>query len=379
MLDFARAACFVLELRQHVDASANEWQLNGIAMSRDAVPVNRGFWGRLTGFARRAEPLSISPLFPVRSLGPVEIAPTPRSHLAVVPPPSVPMHPAPTPTVPAIPTTISTELPKTINMLWLQGAQQAPDLVRFVFRRWAELNPGHLVRVLDWSDAERILADVPLPLKSLPPQVPADLLRTRLLLDGGVWADATLLPTVPLDDWLPEQMAGGFFAFDRPGPDRPLSNWFLAATPNHPMMHKWLRESLRFWSRPRKIMHFAGSLVAPDPVATVEPERCGQNNEYPYFWHHYLFRYLMETDAEFAAQWQLCGKSSAQPPHQLQWLFEKTEPDREAILQAIHDAPVHKLNWRKQYPLAVFTEIAESLACASQTAPSPLLAHYAIA
>jgi mannosyltransferase OCH1-like enzyme len=38
------------------------------------------------------------------------------------------------------------------------------------------------------------------------------LLRTH----GGVWVDATVFCRRPLDEWLPEHAASGFFAFANP-------------------------------------------------------------------------------------------------------------------------------------------------------------------
>jgi hypothetical protein len=52
---------------------------------------------------------------------------------------------------------------------------------------------------------------------------------------GGVWADATCYCLQPLAEWLPSKLApAGFFAFDRPAPDRMLASWFLAAQPAWP-------------------------------------------------------------------------------------------------------------------------------------------------
>lgn len=89
-------------------------------------------------------------------------------------------------------------------MLWLQGEQSAPELIRLNFRRWASLNPGHELRILNGDDADRLLAGFTLTSHQMTMQAWSNVVRTKLLLDhGGVWADATLFPTEPLDAWLP--------------------------------------------------------------------------------------------------------------------------------------------------------------------------------
>jgi mannosyltransferase OCH1-like enzyme len=124
-------------------------------------------------------------------------------------------------------------------MLWLQGEQAAPELVRLNFRRWASLNPDYDLGILNGDDVDRLLVGFNLRPTQMMPQALSNVVRAKLLLQGGVWADATLFPTEPLDAWLPDRLKdAGFFAFERPGADRPLSTWFLAASPDHVMMRK---------------------------------------------------------------------------------------------------------------------------------------------
>ena len=136
-------------------------------------------------------------------------------------------------------------------------------------------------------------------------QALSDIVRAKLLLQGGVWADATVFPTEPLDAWLPDRLKdAGFFAFERPGVDRALSSWFLAVSPEHGMMRKWWAEVVRFWSKPRSVRMD----IPENPVWEVSPDGGAAKDEYPYYWFHYLFGYLLETDADFAAQWDRCRK-----------------------------------------------------------------------
>lgn len=252
------------------------------------------------------------------------------------------------------------ETPRVIYSLWLQGMQNAPEAVRLCLHRWANLNPTYQVRVLDANDVVRLLEGATIPIFTLPPQALSDVVRARLLLDrGGVWVDSSVLPMQPLDSWLPEMLRDtGFFAFERPGIDRPLSSWFLAIAPKHVVMQRWWAEIERFWSKPRRLANYPSGVIPADPVACVTPEASETSDEYPYFWFHYLFQYLVETDHDVAEVWQASKKVSAMPPHTLQNLLGEARPiSPHEVIAAAYSAPVQKLNWRVDYPLKILAEL----------------------
>jgi FkbM family methyltransferase len=248
--------------------------------------------------------------------------------------------------------TNSALLPKNIYSLWLQGIEAAPDLIRLNFDRWAQMNPGYRLEILDKKGVDDLLQDFPLGIDRLSPQALSDVVRARLLSTrGGIWVDASVLPTSPLDVWLPSVVtSSGFFAFEKPGPDRPLSSWFLAATTNNMMLSKWCRQVERFWSVERSPY----DAIPDNPVMAVEtwPDR------FPYFWFHYLFQALVDRDPEFAAAWAACRKWSADAPHALQAaLAEEAGLDVGHAARLAANAPVHKLNWRASYPLALLATL----------------------
>ncbi|MBN3809598.1 FkbM family methyltransferase [Paraburkholderia sp. Ac-20347] len=236
-------------------------------------------------------------------------------------------------------------VPKIIYSLWLQGLEDAPELVRLNFERWGRLNPHYRLEILDRAAVLRLLAGTQIKPDTLTHQALSDVVRLRLLHEtGGIWVDATVLPTQPLDDWLPAMMTeSGFFAFEKPAPDRPISSWFLAATPANSMVKAWWQKISEFWSSTREAVEG----IPEDPIAAVTTTAT-----FPYFWFHYLFQLLVERDAHFAASWAACAKFSADAPHAMQMRFAaQLELERDEVVELAAAAPLHKLNWRAPYPL----------------------------
>lgn len=243
-------------------------------------------------------------------------------------------------------------IPRIIYSLWQQGRDEAPGIVRLNFERWSLLNPGYRLEIFDQPAAETVLADLPLSLTQLTPQAFSDVLRARLLLQtGGIWADASVFPTQSLDDWLPSVTgASGFFAFERPGPDRPISSWFLAATADNAMIRAWWQKVRNYWSSPRTLR--VG--IPDDPVGAVTDWK----HSFPYFWFHYLFQELLDRDEEFASAWANCKKVPANAPCIMQRrMAEKLEIGLEEITHIATLAPVHKLDWRNPYPLELLAAL----------------------
>jgi hypothetical protein len=184
--------------------------------------------------------------------------------------------------------------PRIIWSLWLQGWDQAPEIVDASTRTWSLFNPGWEVRRLVRADVQRLFAPGSAGARlvdgAVTPETLSDLVRIELLERfGGVWADATTYCLRPLDDWLPEALASGFFAFDRPSPRRMISSWFLAAAPASPAIAAWARHVGAYWS---------------DRSETDE-----------YFWFHRLFGDAYQIEPELRRIWDATPKIPADGPH----------------------------------------------------------------
>ena len=140
------------------------------------------------------------------------------------------------------------DFPRTIWLLWHQGWENAPELVKSCLRSWQYHNPGWTIRALD---AENLPAYVDLSDFSSAPdedftlQAWSDIVRIELLHKyGGVWADAACFCRRPLDEWLFDHLDSGLFGFGLG--QAPLVS-FLAAAPGNRAMDIWLRETRAYW------------------------------------------------------------------------------------------------------------------------------------
>jgi hypothetical protein len=220
-------------------------------------------------------------------------------------------------------------VPRRLWLYWEQGWDEAPELVRLCRRSWERLQPEWEIACLDGESAAALVprsAWEPRP--GMRANHKANLLRLHLLArHGGVWADATTFCAAPLEAWLPPLIGSGFFAFARPGRDRLLSTWLLAATPRHALVEKWLAACLRYW-------------------------RLTGHADF-YFWLPYLFADLCRRDREARAIWAAVPRVSAHPSHAVQRHAADTgETARVAALLAAGRVPVHKLDWRLTLPQA---------------------------
>lgn len=226
-------------------------------------------------------------------------------------------------------------------MLWLQGWENAPRIVRACHRSWEVGNGGWKIVTLTRSNIGQFVSDRNICAAAgnlaLPPEAYSDRLRIALLAQhGGVWADATTYCLRPLDSWLPNALVSGFFAFDRPAPDRLLSSWFLAAKRGNYIIQRWADRTIEYW-------------------------RSRSDGDH-YFWFHYLFSVEYERDIYFRLMYDSVPKISAEGPHYYLPQDEKlwapvTERDR-ILIDGVH-SPLLKLSHRLRegdYPVASVAE-----------------------
>lgn len=211
-----------------------------------------------------------------------------------------------------------------LYILWFQGFHSAPEVVKWCVASWKHYNPTWNIILLDntnlhkYVDLSKVTYDKDIKLCHL-----ADIVRMLLLRDyGGLWVDATSFCHKPLDDWLPSYTTSGFFAFDKPYSYLMLSNWFLYAEKNHPLITQWCEETLYYYQVNGKA--------------------------HTYFLHHYLFEQLYNTDVAFQHEWDKVPKLSGAIPHTLTIPdFFKTTGRKDIDSKRV---PVYKLSYKCTFP-----------------------------
>jgi hypothetical protein len=176
---------------------------------------------------------------------------------------------------------VTSSLPRIVWILWLQGWNEAPSVAQACLQSWRRLNPGWDVRAVDGPGLAQHLSPQRFAEIAAVPKEPeafADQIRIELLyVHGGVWADATAMCAKPLDDWLSDRMTAGFFAFERPVPERMIASWFLAAAAACNIVAKWRERVAAYWAT--------------------------RQYRDDYFWFHNLFASLYAEDESFRRDW----------------------------------------------------------------------------
>ena len=216
---------------------------------------------------------------------------------------------------------------RIIWVCWLQGLENAPDIVKKCVASVKRNMPNYEVRVLT---AENMFEYVTLPEHIVRKYKNgtisfthfSDILRTALLVQhGGIWLDATVL----LTDALPAQMTDAplFFLQKSVLSQMPHfgSNWFLVSYKGNPIMKRMLELMYVYWEK--------------------------QNKVRDYFIYH-LFLYLLLTRNE---QGVIAQKAIPYIPnvdaHTLQFALFDTYSEMR-WQQILSRSVIHKLTWKNK-------------------------------
>ena len=188
----------------------------------------------------------------------------------------------------------------------------------------------------------------------------SDVLRTQLLLKyGGVWADPTIWFNKPIGEWLPEVMDAGVFMFHRPGRDRAISNWFIAAEPGNPLLQRQYDALCSYW-RENEFDNLAGPTNASGrflkrvlnrnlelPRLWLRKPVIRLFKTHPYMVYHYMIYDLVRSDPELGAIWDRMPKVSADIPHfpTHKGLLEPLDKETKDFIDS-QKAPLFKLTWK---------------------------------
>lgn len=257
---------------------------------------------------------------------------------------------------------------KIIWILWLQGKKDMPHVVKLCYNSWIEKNPDYNIILLDNISVhdyitldKKIIENNNITIQKLSNIIRLNLLETY----GGVWIDATCYCNTPLSSWLNNNMKTGFFAFSNPGPDRMISNWFIAANKGNSLLKKLNTSHNNFWINNPQIKiydpskrniilksKFAHKILKKKPTLWLSLFMLKIFKVYPYHCFHYLFQKIYNNNPAFKVLWDSTNKISAIPPHNLQNYGLNNQITNE-IIQELKNKSVplykltHKLNYNK--------------------------------
>lgn len=241
-----------------------------------------------------------------------------------------------------------------------------PEVVQKCYDSWLRYNSDWEIVFLDeknlhnYIDIADLLKDRPIPM----PRVSlSEIIRINILKKfGGVWVDASCYCCAPLDEWLPQKVGpSGFFAFNRPGKDRLISSWFLAALPGNIIAQKYADTINDFFLKYNDLECIDKKLFVNHFLRRTRLQQWLNQNPaywlnywfqgilkiYPYFWFHYTFEKLYREDAAFCKAWDNTPKISANKPHLL-WnngLDKAIYADTKKQIEQGY-APLYKLTWK---------------------------------
>ena len=174
---------------------------------------------------------------------------------------------------------------KTIWILWLQGWDKIPEVVRLNLLSWRKYNKDWKIELLSESNLFNYI-DLPEYIleKRRQKKIKAysDIIRLSVLNKyGGIWVDATVLCMQPLSKWIYEVIKpNGFWmyssTFATNGKQRGPCIWFIVSMRNNYIISKWYNAILEYWK---------------------------YNDTSEYFLTDKLFVDLLENDNKFLQEW----------------------------------------------------------------------------
>lgn len=176
------------------------------------------------------------------------------------------------------------EINKVIWILWLQGWDKAPWLANMVKESWIYKNPRWNVVLLSEGNLQDYTDDIEyIKRPTLTSQAKSDIIRLSILnKHGGVWADATLLCTQPLDMWVCKSLEQcGFWMYHgsdwgadvNHGP----ASWFIVSRAGSYIISKWKAACDRYWAE--------------------------RHTAHMYLWMDELFKIEYNKDEQFRKNW----------------------------------------------------------------------------
>jgi len=235
---------------------------------------------------------------------------------------------------------------KNIYILWFQGFDNAPYIVKKCVESWKHYNKNWNIILLDKINLNQYIKIedyIDLTNKKLLLAHESDIIRLCLLKEhGGLWVDSTTFCNKPLDEWLVDRCKNGFFAFHRPWPNLIISVWLLYSDKNAYMINRWM-ESLITYYKPRQQAHTYHIIT-------------------------YIFENLTKYNYIFKKKWETIPKISGIPSQyiQLKGFFNTIDFEYKQLIQN-KETPIYKLTYKDIDPNSNFNNPSLNLPYLFQT------------
>lgn len=233
---------------------------------------------------------------------------------------------------------------KTLFIYWNDGFDNCPDVVKACLESWKKHNKNYKIIELndrnlkEYIDIKEYIPEIDN--KNITNTAMSDIIRIFLLKKyGGFWVDSTVFCMKPLDDWISPYIKNGFFGFQQYLNHIKLSSWFLYGEKGSYLIEKWHENVINYINNTQKI----GVIVKPNK--TVNEWKKGDRENH-YFWFHYLFSDIYNSDKQFKSIWDGTKKLSTIPSHYIQEIGFYKLVSKEFILKYEKISPVFKLTYK---------------------------------
>ena len=151
-----------------------------------------------------------------------------------------------------------------IWICWLQGIEQSPEVVRACLNSVKKNCKGKEIIFLDENNLDNFI--------NLPDYILtkwkqgiisnaqfSDIVRADLLTSfGGVWIDATVFLTAPIDDYINEADLFAFRTTFNDSKEAPIliSSWFISSKKNNPIITETRRLLLEYWKEHNVLINY---------------------------------------------------------------------------------------------------------------------------
>lgn len=188
-----------------------------------------------------------------------------------------------------------------IFTIWLQGEENAPDLVKACFRSVRKNCKQELV-VLDENTIKQYITLPDIIWKKrqegkIKNAHFADICRVELLYEhGGIWLDSTGFATAPIPDWIIDQDFFVYMAGNNVGsPYSFMQNCFIRSRKGAYLLDAWRAMILDYW------IH--------------------ENHSFDYFMHQLLFKTMVTYDPRAKKYFAKMPHVDQDPTHALWWAY----------------------------------------------------------